>query len=80
MIRTTVTLPDDLAALVAREARRLDTSVSEVVRRALASFVGLAEGNRRDLPFVALGRSGRRHTARDAEKILTSAWGDARRR
>lgn len=80
MIRTTVTLPDDLAVLVAREARRLDTSVSEVVRRALASFVGLPDGERRQLPFVALGRSGRRHTARDAETILRSAWGDDRRR
>jgi predicted transcriptional regulator len=80
MTRTTVTLPDDLAALLAREARRHDTSVSEVVRRAVASFLGLTGETRRELPFAALGRSGRRHTARDAEKILTVEWGHGRRR
>jgi hypothetical protein len=80
MTRTTVTLPDDLAALLAREARRHDTSVSDVVRRAVSAFLGVSGSGRRELPFAALGRSGRRHTARDAEKILTAEWGHARRR
>ena len=79
MTRTTVSLPDDLATLLAREARRRETSVSDIVRRAVESFLG-ASGGRRELPFAALGRSGRRHTARDAEKILTAEWGHARRR
>jgi metal-responsive CopG/Arc/MetJ family transcriptional regulator len=79
MTRTTVTLPDDLATLLTREARRRETSVSDLVRRAVASFLGTS-GNRQDLPFAALGRSGRQHTARDAEKILTAEWGHARRR
>lgn len=79
MTRTTITLPDDLATLLAREARRRETSVSEIVRRAVSSFLD-APGDRRELPFAALGRSGRRHTARDAEKILTAEWGHARRR
>jgi predicted transcriptional regulator len=80
MMRTTITLPDDLARLLAREARRHDTSVSDIVRRAVTSFLDLSTGGRRELPFAALGRSGRRHTARDAEKILTAEWGRARRR
>lgn len=79
MIRTTVSLPDDLATLLAREARRRETSVSDVVRRAVESFLGVS-GERHELPFAALGRSGRRHTARDAEKILAAEWGHARRR
>lgn len=79
MTRTTVSLPDDLATLLAREARRHETSVSDIVRRAVESFLG-ASGEPRELPFAALGRSGRRHTARDAEKILTAEWGHARRR
>lgn len=79
MIRTTISLPNDLATLLTREARRRETSVSAVVRRAVAAFLG-ASGERRELPFAALGRSGRRHTARDAEKILTAEWGHARRR
>jgi Arc/MetJ-type ribon-helix-helix transcriptional regulator len=79
MTRTTVSLPEDLAKLLAREARRRGTSVSSVVRRAVESFLGIA-GERTELPFAALGRSGRRHTVRDAEKILTAEWGRARRR
>jgi hypothetical protein len=79
MTRTTVSLPDDLATLLAREARRRETSVSELVRRAVESFLGVS-GELRKLPFAALGRSGRRHTARDAEKILIAEWGNARRR
>ena len=79
MTRTTFSLPDDLATLLAREARRRETSVSDIVRRAVESFLGTSSG-RRELPFAALGRSGRRHTARDAEKILTAEWGHARRR
>jgi predicted transcriptional regulator len=80
MTRTTITLPDDLAGLLTREARRHETSVSEIVRRAVASFLGISSDERRQLPFAALGRSGRRHTARDAERILTAEWGHGRRR
>jgi len=79
MKRTTVSLPDDLAMLLAREARRRETSVSGIVCRAVEAFLGTA-GDRCELPIAALGRSGRRHTARDAEKILTAEWGRARRR
>ena len=35
MSRLTISLPDELLSLVNREAHRLDTSVSEVIRRAL---------------------------------------------
>jgi hypothetical protein len=80
MTRTTVTLPDELAALLAPEARRHDTSVSEIVRRAVASFLGMSSSGRCALPFAALGRSGRQHTARDAERILSAEWRHVRRR
>jgi hypothetical protein len=79
MTRTTVSLPDELATLLTREARRRETSVSDIVRRAVESFLE-ASGEGRQLPFAALGRSGRRQTARDAERILTAEWGHARRR
>jgi hypothetical protein len=79
MTRTTIALPDELAVLLAREARRRETSVSEVVRRALSQHLGLT-GSQRRLGFVAVGRSGRRHTARDAEAILAKEWSRARRR
>ena len=79
MTRTTIALSDELARLVVHEARRRNTSVSEVVRSALAGHFGLTGASRR-LGFVALGRSGRRHTARDAEAILAREWSRDRRR
>jgi hypothetical protein len=80
MTRTTVVLPEDLALLLRREARRLDASVSEIVRRAVASYVGYSESKPRKLAIAGLGRSGHRHTARDAEAILRREWGRARDR
>jgi len=74
MKRLTISLPDELAALVAREAQRSNASVSEVVRRALAADLGVASDSAKRLPFAGLGRSGQAHTARDAEKILSREW------
>ena len=79
MTRTTIALSEELARLVVHEARRRNTSVSEIVRVALAGHFGLTGASRR-LGFVALGRSGRRHTARDAEAILAREWARDRRR
>lgn len=79
MTRTTIALPDELARLLVHEARRRRTSVSEIVRRALTSHLKVAAPTR-ELGFVALGRSGQRHTARDAEAILAREWARARRR
>jgi metal-responsive CopG/Arc/MetJ family transcriptional regulator len=76
MRRTTITLPDDLASTVAREARRRGVGVSTVVRDALEQrFRG-----RRTLPFTALGRSGKATTARDFEEVLAAEWSDDRDR
>lgn len=80
MTRITISLPEDLAAILDREAHRLSEPVSSVVRRALRSYLEGAEAPPRKLLFVALGRSGRRHTARDAEKILSHEWRRDRRR
>lgn len=74
MKRTTISLPDDVALLVEREARRRGASVSEVTRQALLEHLGLATNEPRDLPFAKLGRSRYHHTARDAEKILAQQW------
>jgi len=74
MKRTTITLPDDLATAVAREARRRHRSVSEIAREALAAHLGVGGEKRRKLPFAALAESGHRSTARDLEEILASEW------
>lgn len=75
MKRTTVTLPDDLAGALEREARRRGLSISEVTRRALAAHLGLGDdGQPRPVPFASLGASGHKTTARDAEEILAGEW------
>ncbi|WP_249018993.1 ribbon-helix-helix protein, CopG family [Conexibacter sp. S30A1] len=75
MRRTTISLPDDLADALDREARRRRVAVSSIARAALANHLGLGEpGDQRPLPFAALGSSGQRTTARDMEKLLDQEW------
>jgi predicted transcriptional regulator len=51
MKRTSIALPDDLATLVQHEAQRSATSVSEVIRDAIAkTYLGRA----RKIPFAAI--------------------------
>jgi Arc/MetJ-type ribon-helix-helix transcriptional regulator len=80
MKRTTVTLPDELAGALEREARRRRVSVSQVTREALTAHFGLAGEKPRALPVATLGASGHRTTARDLEEILAAEWAPARRR
>jgi hypothetical protein len=75
MRRTTIMLPDDLAALVELERRRRDLSTSELVRRALLSYLGVESGGPRRLPFAALGSSGTSDTSERVEEILAERWG-----
>jgi predicted transcriptional regulator len=78
MRRTTISLPEDLAQDIEREARRRRVSLSEVARDALREHLDRrAVGG---LPFIGIGRSGTSDTARRAEEILAHEWGDARGR
>jgi Arc/MetJ-type ribon-helix-helix transcriptional regulator len=79
MHRITISLPADLAATIAEEAERRGTSVSEVVRGAISRMLGAGD-EPPDLPIAALGRSGKKTTARDAEDILAREWNGAGRR
>ena len=75
MKRTTISLPDDLAAALERETRRRATPASAIVRDALADYLGLADSDTpRPLPFASLGRSGHRNTAREMEELLKAEW------
>jgi predicted transcriptional regulator len=76
MKRTTVTLPDDLAQALDREAQRRRSSASEVTRSALAQHLGLTQSQPRELAFADLGHSGHRTTARDMEQLLEQEWDD----
>ncbi len=73
MKRATISLPADLARDVEREALTRRVSVSEVAREALREHLErrAADG----LPFIGIGRSGQRDTARNAEEIIAREWG-----
>jgi hypothetical protein len=79
MKRTTVSLPDELADALAREARRRDRSASDITREALAKHLGLGGGRPRDIPFAAVGSSAPSTTGRDMEDLIDREWGSAAR-
>ena len=80
MKRTTISLPDDLAAALQREAHRRRMPVSRIAREAIEALIGRPHAGRRKLPFASLGRSGHHSTARDLEAILAAEWADDRDR
>jgi predicted transcriptional regulator len=79
MKRTTISLPDDLANALAREARRRNRSASEITRDALARHLGLVAGEPRRLAFAALGRSGHDDTAQRMEELIEREWDERAR-
>ena len=82
MKRITISLPDDLADALVREARRHAVPASAVARDALTRHLELGDGaGRRELPFAVVGRSGHHTTARELEELLSADWDrDAGRR
>jgi Arc/MetJ-type ribon-helix-helix transcriptional regulator len=79
MKRITISLPDELAAAMSREAARRHASISSVAREAIEERLGHAGDGPRRLPFVAIGRSGQRTTGRDIDEVLAAEWPDAHR-
>jgi len=79
MRRTTVLLQDDLADQLDYERRRRNSSTSAIVREALTEYLAGGKSSAKRLPFVGLGRSGKRDTARKAETILTRELGGKKR-
>lgn len=78
MTRTTISLPDDLARALKREARRRRVSLSQVMRDALESRFG--RSGSRKLPFVGIGNSGPNSTGRNFEEVLDAEWSTDRNR
>ena len=77
MKRTTISLPEDLAWRLEREARQRETSVSEIVREVLAERFDLIPGQPRRIPFAGIGASGQTDLASRMEEILAEEWADA---
>jgi predicted transcriptional regulator len=78
MKRTTISLPDDLAAAVERAARQRHLTVSELSRQALRAHLGLVGDTPRRLAFADLGRSGQANVSQDMEDLLRTEWGSGR--
>lgn len=81
MRRTTISLPEELADALEREARRRSMPASAIARDALSEYLGLGRaGERRELGFAALGHSGQTTTGRDMEDLLEREWSHGARR
>jgi hypothetical protein len=78
MRRTTILLDDDLADQLDYERRRRNSSTAAIVREALTEYLAGGKSSKH-LPFVGLGRSGKRDTARNAESILARELGGKQR-
>jgi hypothetical protein len=77
MKRTTISLPDDVAAALEREAARRRVPVSQVAREAIEVRLGLADAGSRALPFAGLFASKLPGIADDDEGYLREHWPDA---
>ena len=70
MKRTTITLPDEVAAELHREARRCRTSVSRIAREAIEAHLDRDAAKKRRLAFLGIGQSGHGSLSVDHEEIL----------
>jgi Arc/MetJ family transcription regulator len=76
MKRTTITLTDELAELVAREADRRRMTVSELMRNLIGeSLIGTAE-NPRDIPWAGLINEPAMVRAEKVDEALSKNWAD----
>jgi Arc/MetJ-type ribon-helix-helix transcriptional regulator len=76
MKRTTITLPEDIAEMVDSEARRRQTSVSEVIRQCIV--LGLTGGDEkpREIPWAGLFHDPDMIPAARMEEVLEREWAD----
>ena len=76
MKRTTITLSDELAELVEREAHRQRASVSQVIRQRLSqTFMGSQEQPRR-IPWAGIVNDPKLVHGENIDEELERDWGD----
>ena len=77
MKRTTISLPEDVAAALEREAARRRVPVSQIAREAIEARLGLSGEEPRDLPFIGIAESrDSEWTAATSEAYLARFWAD----
>jgi len=76
MKRVTITLPDDLADLVDREASRRQTSFSEVVRQFIRQGLSGTGEKPREIPWAGLFQDPDMVSAERLDEELAAHWAD----
>lgn len=76
MKRATITLPDELAELVDSEARRRQTSVSEVIRGYIIQGMTGSVEKPRKIPFAGLFNDPAMPPADRLDEVLAKGWVD----
>jgi Ribbon-helix-helix protein, copG family len=76
MKRATITLPDNLADLVDREAVRRQTSFSEVVRQFIVQGLSGAGEKPREIPWAGLFNDPDMVPAERLDEELAAHWAD----
>ena len=75
MKRTTVFADEDVLRKLRKIAKRENSSVSEVTRKALVEYVSRRRTKRSRLSLVGVGRSGRKDVAERSEELLGKGFG-----
>jgi metal-responsive CopG/Arc/MetJ family transcriptional regulator len=75
MKRTTVFADEDVLEKLREIAKRENSSLSEVTRKALSQYVSRRRRKRSRLSLIGIGRSGRKDVAQRAEELLGKGFG-----
>jgi Arc/MetJ-type ribon-helix-helix transcriptional regulator len=76
MRRTTITLPDDLADFLGSEARRRQTSLSDVIRQLIVERLTGTAGKPREIPWAGLFNDPEMVPAERLDEALAGQWAD----
>jgi len=76
MKRATISLPDDLADLVDREAQRRQTSFSEIVRQYIVLGLSGSDEKPREIPWAGLFQDPDMIPAERMDEELAARWAD----
>jgi metal-responsive CopG/Arc/MetJ family transcriptional regulator len=75
MKRTTVFADEDVFRKLRDIAKRENSSISEVARKALRAYVSRRQPRRSRLSLVGIGKSGRKDVAERSEELLGKGFG-----
>lgn len=75
-MRTTISLPDDLATLVALEAKRRQTTFSGAIRALITEILGGAAGKPRVIPWAGILDDPEMVSGRKVDSALAETWAD----